>query len=127
MSAVIGLAAASQVLAQPDQQTLAARGEQLFNGDLGCANCHSPDSTFAPPLVGVYGRKIAGAKGFIYSAALKSQAGSWSDANLDAFLANAQAFAPGTSTDARVSDAGQRTAVIAYLKTLKAEPAPSRR
>ena len=101
------------------QQALAAAGAAAFQGGLGCANCHFKDSTDAPPLEDVAGHNIASVKGFLYSAALKAAPGSWTDANLDAFLANPQGFAPGTGMDASVEDPQQRREVIAYLKTLK--------
>lgn len=113
----IALALALVLLAQP---ALAATGEQLF-GD-NCASCHTigaastPD---APTLKGVFGRKIAGLQDFQYSAGLKAKTGTWDDAALDAFLAAPQSFAPGTQMYGAASDANDRKAIIAYLKTVK--------
>jgi cytochrome c len=101
------------------QTALATAGAAAFQNDLGCASCHFKDSTFGPPLEGVAGHDIASVKGFLYSAALKAKAGNWTDANLDAFLADPQGFAPGAEMDASVQDPIQRREVIAYLKTLK--------
>ncbi|HEU4625402.1 MAG TPA: cytochrome c oxidase subunit II [Steroidobacteraceae bacterium] len=47
----------------PAQQTLAARGEQLFR-TLGCSGCHGASATVhAPPLESLYGRPVALASG----------------------------------------------------------------
>ena len=54
-------------------------------------------------------------KGFLYSAALKAKPGNWTDANLDAFLADPQGFAPGVGMDAAVQDPAQRRELIAYI------------
>ena len=125
MVAALFLAAASPAVAQPDTADLVTQGALGFHGDLGCGNCHFKDSTFAPPLEGVAGRRIASAPGFLYSASLKAKSGKWTDASLDAFLASPHTFAPGSGMDARVEDPTQRRAVIAYLKTLKPPPPPS--
>ncbi len=91
----------------------------MFN-QLSCTTCHLPDEfDQAPPLAGVYGRKIAGAPDWPYCAALKAKGGAWDDAALDAFLTDTQAFAPGCVMNYKVSDAGKRKALVAYLKSLK--------
>ena len=73
-------------------------------------------SLSGPTLKGVAGRKIAGAPGFAYSAGLKARTGTWTDAGLDAYLANPAGFAPGTRMFARVAQPEARSAVIQYLK-----------
>ncbi len=100
---------------------LAATGEEVFNGN--CADCHALDPAAgqtAPPLRGVVGRKIASVTGFAYSDALKGKDGeTWTQANLEAFLADPQGFAPGTGMYGGVSDASDRKAVIDYLAAQK--------
>jgi len=94
-------------------------GQALFNAH--CKSCHTVTGTSGPagPTVkGVAGRKIASAPGFTYSAGLKAKTGTWTDANLDAYLANPSAFAPGGRMFARVAQPGARAAIIGYLKTL---------
>jgi cytochrome c2 len=119
-AAVLAAAPASHAqTAAASQEALAAAGAAGFQGGLGCANCHFKESIDAPPLEGVAGRNIASVKGFLYSAALKAKPGNWTDANLDAFLAGPQDFAPGTGMDDTIQDPAQRREVIAYLKTLK--------
>jgi len=120
MASAATLAAVSAAHAQAaSQPALATAGAATFQTGVGCANCHFAGSTDAPPLEGVAGRNIASVKGFLYSAALKAKPGNWTDANLDAFLADPQGFAPGVGMDAAVQDPAQRRELIAYLKTLK--------
>ena len=102
---------------------LAASGEDAFNDQ--CADCHTTDAASgptAPSLKGVAGRKVASLSDFQYSAALalKAKAGwVWTDANLNAFLADPKGFAPGTTMTGGAPDAIQRQAIIDYLKTAK--------
>jgi cytochrome c len=96
----------------------AADGARLFA--LQCKTCHGAQSSVAgPSLNGVSGRKVAGAPGFTYSAALKAKGGTWTEASLDAYLAAPQAFAPGGRMAVAITAPGDRAAVIDYLKTLK--------
>ena len=94
---------------------LAADGAQLFN--LQCKMCHG-GSTMGPSLAGVAGAKIA-SKDFAYSPALKNHGGTWTDANLDAFLKSPPTFAPGGKMFISVAPDENRKAIIGYLKTLK--------
>ena len=102
----------------PSGQDLAQQGRQVF-GAAGCDACHFEGSIVAPSLKGVAGRRIAGVGRYAYSTALKAKAGTWTDANLDAFLADPQGFAPGTEMLAPGTDEPERLAIIAYLKTLR--------
>ncbi len=96
----------------------AADGAKIFQ--LQCKTCHQAKSTpMGPSLTDVAGRKIAGLGDFTYSAGLKAKAGTWTDANLDAFLAGPAKFAPGSRMPASVAAPADRAAVVAYLKTLK--------
>jgi cytochrome c len=99
---------------------LAATGQDAFNAN--CADCHALDAAAgqtAPPLRGVVGRKIASVPGFTYSAALKARTDVWTPANLDAFLAAPQSFAPGTGMYGGASDPNDRKAIIDYLTSVK--------
>jgi cytochrome c len=115
------LVLAALLLATTAAPALAATGEELFNGN--CADCHALAPTAgqtAPPLQGVVGRKIASAPDFAYSDALKAKsADTWTPANLDAFLANPQAFAPGTAMYGGAADPADRKALIDYLASQK--------
>ena len=98
---------------------LAADGKALF-GDK-CADCHTTDAAStesAPSLKGVVGRKIASLSDFQYSAALKAKGGVWTEAALNAFLADPKAFAPGTAMFGGAPDPADRQAIIDYLKTV---------
>jgi len=112
MFRVASLALALGLTAAP---ALAADGAQLFN--MQCKMCHG-GSVMGPSLTGVAGGKI-GAGAFAYSAALRAKEGTWTDANLDAYLKQPSAFAPGTKMLINVPNDENRAALVSYLKTLK--------
>ena len=94
-------------------------GAQVF---AQCAACHSTDGSngVGPTLKGVVGRPSASVPGFAYSGAMKRAHVSWTPEELDKYIASPQGTIPGnTMPFAGLSDAGQRTALIAYLSTLK--------
>lgn len=108
------LAAASAIAAPAS----AADGGKLFA--LQCKSCHGPASSLmGPSLSGVVGAKIAARADFKYSAGLKAKTGTWTEANLDAYLAKPTVFAPGSRMTTGVADAAGRKAIIDYLGTLK--------
>ncbi|MGV7210545.1 c-type cytochrome [Oxalobacteraceae bacterium A2-2] len=115
-----GLLAAPLQAAAPDT---VSTGQQYFQRN--CAICHSTTAAngAGPGLGGLLGRKLGGAEGYNYSAAL-SKAGdsgqTWSAASLDAFLANPSQVVPGTTMPLNVASAADRKALVAYLSTLKA-------
>ena len=98
---------------------LAADGAKTFQ--LQCKTCHGAKSTpMGPSLAGVAGRKIASLADFKYSAGLTAKSGAtWTDANLDAYLAAPAKFAPGTKMMTGVANPADRAAVVAYVKALK--------
>ena len=99
---------------------LAQDGAALFNAQ--CKSCHTLTGTngpAGPSLKGVAGRKIAGSPGYAYSKALGAKAGTWTDAQLDAYLAGPAAFAPGGKMFTKVADPKARAAIVAYLNTQK--------
>jgi cytochrome c len=112
MFRVAAVASALSLAAAP---ALAADGAQLFN--MQCKLCHV-GSTMGPSLNGIVGGKI-GEGSFAFSPALKGKEGTWTDANLDAFLKAPSVFAPGTKMIISVPNDENRAAIIAYLKTLK--------
>jgi cytochrome c len=94
-----------------------------------CKVCHSFDkgspSPIGPNLYGVVGRKIASVEGFNYSPALKSKEGNWTFENLDVWVTNPQAFAPGTAMAfPGLPDLNTRADVIDYLRTKSDNPIP---
>lgn len=109
------VAAPSLALAQAPASSV---GVRLFNTQ--CLACHGEKSTLAgPTLKGVAGAPIAGRSDFAYSAGLKAKRGTWTDANLDAYLAKPLAFAPGTRMVVSVPNANSRADLVTYMKTLK--------
>ena len=97
----------------------AATGQDVFNDK--CGDCHTvdPPSGTAPALKGVVGRKVASLTDFQYSEALKAKGGTWTEAALDAFIANPKTYAPGTQMTAGAADPADRQAIIAYLKSVQ--------
>jgi cytochrome c len=101
----------------------AANGKVVF--DRLCIACHSTTSepggpVIGPTLAGVVGRAAATVKDFaMYTPALKGYKVTWNDKTLDEFLANPMTKVPGTMMVMPVTDATERTDVIAYLSTLK--------
>lgn len=104
----------------------AERGRALFEG--ACAECHDDSPAQqrlqGPPLFGVIGRQAGSVMGFGYSDALR-KAGSvgktWTEAELDAFLADPDKSVPGGYMPVAVTESTERADMIAYLKTLIAK------
>ena len=94
-----------------------------------CKVCHTFDkggaTLIGPNLYGVVGKKIASHEGVTYTPALKAKEGDWTYENLDLWLTNPQAFAPGTSMAfPGMPDIKKRAAVIAYLRSNAETPVP---
>lgn len=91
-----------------------------------CTFCHTMNKGGAhmagPNLYGIYGQKIGTVPNFAYGEALveRSKRGEiWDDAALDAFLADPDKFAPGTTmiiSSGNITDAESRRAIINILK-----------
>lgn len=97
------------------------RGETLFENR--CARCHGiggdGNEGLAPTLKGVVGRRIASRPDYFYTDAFKAKSGTWTDEGLDRFIADPQAFAPGSDMNVNSPDPAERQAIVAYLKTLE--------
>jgi cytochrome c len=114
-----GEVAALIAAASPDQGKQVARK---------CTACHSFEAggpnKIGPNLAGIVGADIA-AKDFPYSDALKGKEGTWTDATLDAFIADPKGWAPGTKmTFPGLKKAEERAAVIAYLRSVSPDAPP---
>ncbi len=94
---------------------------------LGCIACHSFNqggkAGLGPNLYGVVGGPHAHMEGYQYSSALKAHVGPWTFAELDKWLTNPAAYAPGTKMSfAGIKDPKERADVIDYLRTNAATP-----
>jgi cytochrome c len=92
-----------------------------------CKSCHTVESGGSngtgPNLFGIVGAAKEHIDGFNYSGALATVGGDWSFENLDAFLENPKAYAPGTKMTFRgISDAEDRANLIAWLNTQSDSP-----
>jgi cytochrome c len=95
----------------------AGAGKEVFAKR--CSGCHAPDSgKEGPPLRGVVGRKAGTVQGFLYSDALRNSGIVWNESLLDKWLENPQAVVKDNDMEFHVANAGEREAVIAYLKSL---------
>lgn len=92
-------------------------GKQLYTRR--CGACHSVDQNrVGPRHRGVYGRKAGTVAGFRYTNALKKLNLTWNESNLDRWLTNPTALAPGTAMGFRLNNPAERKAIIDYLKSV---------
>ena len=92
------------------------RGRDLFAKR--CSGCHALDSDKeGPRLRGVFGRKAGSVAGFPYSESLRNSGIVWTENQLDRWLQNPEETARNTNMEFRVVDAGERAAVVAFLKS----------
>ena len=89
-----------------------------------CVVCHSIERNgtlrSAPPLWGIVGSEKARFAWFGYSSALARAGGVWSEADLDEYLADPDAFLAGTTkTLIGIPDEQERSDLIVFLATLK--------
>lgn len=103
----------------------AAAGEGIAKKQ--CAACHSFNdggkNGVGPNIYGVIGRKHGGVAGFNYSDVVKGKPGVWSYEDMNAWLKNPKAYAPGTRMAyAGLNNDKQRADVILYLRNLSASP-----
>ena len=88
-----------------------------------CSACHTFNQGGAdgigPNLYGVMGTPVFGMPGYGFSAAAKSKAkGDWDYDNINAWLANPNSFAPGTTMSyAGIKNTQTRANVVAYLRS----------
>jgi cytochrome c len=94
-----------------------------------CQACHTFEKNgpnrVGPNLWGVVGDHKGEGRGFNFSAAMKAKGGTWTDDDLNQFLANPKGFVPGTAMGfAGIPKDSERADVIAYLHTLADKPVP---
>jgi len=125
LGAVIAVAAAATLgvlcarLAFADTFTAEPWGLDTAAGR--CVVCHSLEKggafRVAPNLWGIVGDdKARDRDWYAYSPALIGIGGTWTEEELDRFLADASAFAPGSTKSIRVTDPDERRAIIEFLK-----------
>jgi cytochrome c len=89
-----------------------------------CVVCHSLEKggpfRVAPNLWGIVGADKARYRSWYnYSPALIEMGGTWTVEDLDLYLADAAAFAPGSTKSIRVTDPQERVDIIEFLRTLQ--------
>ena len=103
-----------------DAPNAAPAGDPIHGKTLyqACAACHSVEENDIGPLHrGVVGRRAGSVPDYNYSPALKNSGITWGEAQLDQWLMNPSAMAPGTKMFFRLDDPQMRADIIAYLKT----------
>jgi cytochrome c len=114
--ALLALTLLSPIL-KPAATADADRGKTIF--EKRCTGCHALDiDKEGPRLSGVFGRAAGSVPTFAYSDAVKKSGVSWDAASLDKWLTDPDAFIPDSNMAFRVVDAGERSAIIAYLKQI---------
>ena len=92
-------------------------GKDLF--ERRCSGCHATDSNKeGPRLRGVVGRKAGTVAGYPYSDALRNSGITWTEDLLTRWLENPEAVVKDNDMEFRVSNAEERAALVAWLKTL---------
>lgn len=105
----------------------AERGQAAFKA---CQACHTAEEGGAnkvgPNLYGIVGAKKAHLDNYAYSDALKAlHEEEWSFENLDAFIKNPKGYLKGTKMAyGGLKNDERRADLLAYLRSLAAEPAP---
>ena len=114
----------SSLLASAD----VAAGEKVAKK---CTACHKFDEGGAngvgPALYGIVNKPIASIDGFSYSAALKEygEGKQWTYEELNGFLWKPKTYVKGTKMGfGGLKKVGDRAAIVAYLRSLAASPAP---
>jgi cytochrome c len=136
----VGEPAASQVAAAPAAPALDPITPLLASANVQtglqlaqrqCASCHSFNeggrSGVGPNLYGIIGAKHAHIEGFNYSAAIRAMANKpWTYEDMNAWIANPRAYAPGNKmTYAGMASVQNRADLIAYLRSISPNaPAP---
>ena len=88
-----------------------------------CVVCHSLEKggqqRVAPNLWGIVGAPKARSKGYGYSIALAEASGTWTEQDLDRYLADPDKFLPGTKKTIAIPAADERAKIAEWLGTLR--------
>jgi cytochrome c len=102
------------------ERAMQAAGQKVFADH--CAACHAQKAgahSFGPSLRGVVGRQAASVPGFHYSDGLKKSGLTWTEDNLQKWIADPSHVVPDTlMPHVSLRDPAEQLYVIAYLKTL---------
>jgi cytochrome c len=110
---LLGLLLALSLYAQSADSAKVKKGEDLF--ERRCTGCHRLDEVrVGPPLHHVFGRLAGSDPGFAYSENLKAS-------TLDKWLTDTEGLVPDNDMAFRLSSAEERSAIIAYLKSVSAK------
>jgi cytochrome c len=95
-------------------------GQVIFNNS--CRTCHTVkegDNRLGPTLAKVVGRKAGSLPDYAYSDAMKNSGIVWDEATLDRFIEDPNAVVAGNNMKpyTGMTNAGDRAAIVAYLKT----------
>ncbi len=117
IAALLTLVAFTGVLSSQSAKPGAQAGKAVF--EKRCAGCHALDEDHeGPRLKGVFGRTAGTVKTFKYSTPLQNAGFVWDEAKLDKWLTDTDSVVPENDMAFRVPKAEERTAIIAYLKSL---------
>lgn len=95
----------------------ATKGDKLWRQCSACHKLEEGANGTGPYLYNVVGRAKAAVDGFNFSGALSGLEGDWTPENLNAFLENPKAYAPGTAMSYRgMAKIEDRANLIAYLQ-----------
>jgi cytochrome c len=118
MNRLLAMLAAAFAVVVFTARTETSGGKDVF--EKRCSGCHSLDhDKEGPRLGGVYGRAAGSVASFTYSDALKNSHITWDAGSLDRWLAGPDKVVPETDMAFHVESAGERSAIIAYLKQLR--------
>jgi cytochrome c len=131
-------APAEPAAAAPKQEALPPIAPLLAKADVAtgestakklCTSCHTFNeggkAGVGPNLYGVVGGPHGHMQGFDYSAGMKAKTGAWTFDELNEWLHKPASYVPGTRMAfAGISNDQQRADVIAYLRSLSANPVP---
>jgi len=96
-----------------------AAGEKVFKKCKACHKIEDGKNSTGPHLFGVVDRAQAGVDTFTYSEVLSGLGGTWTPAELNAFLTKPKDYAPGTKMSFNgVKGEDNRANLIAYLATI---------
>ena len=106
------------------ERALFDRGAQVSAPCWACHDFYGTQNKVGPYLSGLLGRRAGSIAFGGYSDALRGTAAVWDDRTLDAFLADPQRFAPGTTMmSPGVPDAADRRALVFYIEQVTAKRA----